>query len=138
MALFLEFAQQQWMPISALLVVLLLLFLHETRKAGPSVSPQQAIKLINGESGVFLDIRDQSEFKQGHIPDAINIPNTKLTDRMAELEKHRSAPIVVVCKMGQTAASAAKQLMNKDYNNVYRMSGGMMEWDNLQLPTVKK
>ena len=55
MALFLEFLAQEWILTLALLVVIVMLVLHEARKSGPSVSPQQAIGLINSEHGVFLD-----------------------------------------------------------------------------------
>ena len=68
--------------------------------------------------------------------DALHIPASKLADRMAELEKYRSKPIVLVCKMGQQSGAAGKQLKAQKFEQVYKMSGGMMEWGNLQLPTV--
>ena len=138
MALFLEFLAQEWILVLALLVVVVMLVLHEARKSGPSVSPQQAINLINSESGVFLDLRDGADFKQGHIVEAMHIPATKLASRMAELEKHKDKPIVLVCKMGQQASAAGKQLKAAGFSRVYKMTGGMMEWSNLQLPTVSK
>ncbi len=49
MALFFEFLTEQWMLAAALLVVIIMLFMHEARKSGPSVTPQQAITLINQE-----------------------------------------------------------------------------------------
>jgi rhodanese-related sulfurtransferase len=136
MALFLEFLAEQWLLATALLVVIIMLVMHEARKSGPSLSPQQAINLVNAEQGVFVDLRDPATFKQGHIVDALNIPAQKLGDRMAELEKYRDRPIVLVCKMGQQAGAAGKQLRAGKFEKVYKMSGGMMEWGNLQLPTV--
>jgi rhodanese-related sulfurtransferase len=136
MALFLEFLTQQWILVAALLAVIIMLVLHEARKSGPSLTPQQAINLINAQQGVFLDLRDAADYKQGHIVDALHIPASKLTDRMAELEKYRSKPIVLVCKMGQQSGAVGKQLKAQKFEQVYKMSGGMMEWGNLQLPTV--
>jgi rhodanese-related sulfurtransferase len=138
MALFLEFLTQQWILTLALLVVVVMLVLHEARKSGPSVSPQQAINLINGESGVFLDLRDSADYKQGHIVDAMHIPATKLAARMAELDRYKDKPIVLVCKMGQQSSAAGKQLKAGGFNQVYKMTGGMMEWSNLQLPVISK
>jgi rhodanese-related sulfurtransferase len=137
MALFLEFLAEQWILAAALLAVIIMLIMHEARKSGPSLSPQQAINLVNSEQGVFVDLRDAATFKQGHIVDALNIPAPKLADRLAELEKYRDRPIVLVCKMGQQAAGAGKQLRAGNYEKVYKMSGGMMEWVKLQLPTVR-
>lgn len=136
MALFLEFLAQQWMLAAALLVVVALLIMHEARKSGPSLSPQQAINVINAEDGVFVDLRDAAEFRKGHIVNAINIPSTKLPERMVELEKYKDKPIVLVCKMGQQSAAAGKQLKDAHFGQVYKMTGGMLEWGNLQLPTV--
>jgi len=137
MALFLEFLAQQWILVAALLAAVGMLVVHESRKAGPSLSPQQAINLVNAEQGIFLDVRDGGDFKQGHIADAMHIPAAKLGDRMGELDKHKDRPIVVVCKMGQQAGVAGKQLRAAGYDKVYKMAGGMLEWGNLQLPTVR-
>ena len=137
MALILEFVAQQWLLVAALLATVGMLFFHETRKSGPSLSPQQAINMVNGQDGLFLDLRDGGDYKQGHIVEALNIPVAKLPTRMAELEKYKTRPIVLVCKMGQQASVAGKQLKAAGYEEVYKMSGGMMEWGNLQLPTVK-
>ncbi len=137
MDLFLEFLGQQWLLVAALVAVLVMLVMHETRRSGPSLSPQQAINLVNAEKGAFLDLRDSAEYKKGHIVDAMHIPLAKLESRMAELEKYRDKPIVLVCKMGQQSGTAGKQLKAAGYDKVYKMSGGMLEWGNLQLPTVK-
>ena len=136
MALFFEFLAQQWILVAALLAVIVMLIMHESRKSGPSLSPQQAINIVNAEDGVFLDLREAAEFKKGHIVGAINIPATKLANRLAELEKYKEKPIVLVCKMGQQSGAAGKQLKAENYTKVYKMTGGMMEWTNLQLPTV--
>ena len=136
MALFLEFLTQQWILAAALSVVVIMLFMHETRKSGPSLSPQKAINMVNAEQGVFLDLRDAADYKKGHIVDAVHIPSGKLAERMAELEKYRNKPIILVCKMGQQASAAGKQLKSNNFEQVYKMTGGMMEWSNLQLPTV--
>jgi rhodanese-related sulfurtransferase len=137
MALFLEFLAQQWLLVSALLAVVVMLILHEARKAGPSLSPQQAINVVNTEQGVFVDLRDTAEYRKSHIVNALNIPAAKLPERMVELDKYKDKAIVLVCKMGQQSSAAGKQLKAAGYTKVYKMSGGMMEWSNLQLPTVK-
>ncbi len=137
MALFFEFLAQQWILVGALFTVLVMLFVHESRKSGASLTPQQAINLINAEGGLFLDLRDSGEYGKGHIVDSLNIPAAKLDARMAELEKFREKPIVLVCKMGQHSGSAGKKLTAQGYTSVYRMTGGMMEWGAMQLPLVK-
>jgi rhodanese-related sulfurtransferase len=138
MALFLEFLAQEWILALALVVVAGLLVWHEARKSGPAVSPQQAINLINGEQGVFVDLRDNADYRQGHIVDALHIPATKLAEREAELVKYKDKPVVLVCKMGQQSGAASKQLKASGFSRVFKMTGGMMEWNNLQLPVISK
>jgi hypothetical protein len=62
---FLIFVSEQWLLVFALLLSLNLLLFTESRKAGPALSPQQAINLTNKSGGIFLDVRDSKEFKRG-------------------------------------------------------------------------
>ena len=126
------------MLVAALTVCIGLLVRHESAKGGPSLSPQQLVGLINREQAVVVDLRDSKDFDSGHIVDALNIPFAKLSHRMAELDAYKQKPVVVVCKMGQHAGSAGKQLVQAGFENVSRLSGGMMEWQNSQLPLVSK
>lgn len=138
MELFLEFATQQWILIAALLATIGMLIAHEGRKSGPALSPQQAINLINSQDGVFVDLRDAAAFKKGHIVDALHIPAAKLQERSLELKAYTDKPLVLVCNMGQQSGAAGKQLRAAGFNQVYKMAGGMIEWSNLQLPTVSR
>lgn len=137
MALFLEFLAEQWILVAALGVCFALFFGHESRKSGKSLTPQRAISLVNKEEGVFVDLRDHGEYSKGHIVGAINIPLAKLDERASELQKFQEKPVVLVCKMGQHSGAAGKKLGAQGYSQVYRMSGGMMEWTSSQLPLVK-
>ena len=137
MALFFEFLVQEWILVAALLSVVALFFNLESRRSGKNLTPQQAINLVNSEEGVFVDLRDAAEFGKGHISEALNIPATKLDERVAELDKYRQKPIILVCKMGQATGAVGKKLNAKGFDQVYRMGGGMTEWSACQLPLVK-
>lgn len=136
MVLFFEFLAQQWILVAALLAVMVMLFMHETRKAGTSLTPQKAINLVNAEGGVFVDLRDTADFRAGHIVDAMHIPASKLMNNTGLLEKYRDKPVVLVCKMGQSAGPVGKKLNADGFQRVNIMTGGMMEWKNLQLPLI--
>lgn len=134
--LLIEFVSQQWMLVTALALCLFMLFQHESRKAGPALSPAQSISMINEEGGVFIDIRDAKEYGKGHIADAIHLPYASLTNRIGELEKYRDKPVIVVCRIGQTASAATKTLRAQGFEKAHRMTGGMMEWQAQKLPVV--
>tara|TARA_B100001939_G_scaffold261167_1_gene228237 strand:+ start:912 stop:1334 length:423 start_codon:yes stop_codon:yes gene_type:complete len=131
-----QFLGEQWVLVVGLMMVLTLLVLHETRKAGPSLSISEAVQLVNSEGGVFLDIRDAADFARGHITDALHIPAASLAGRSAELEKFREKPVVVVCKMGQSSGPATKTLRSQGFSRAQKLAGGMMEWDAQKLPVV--
>ncbi len=138
MTLFIEFLSQQWILASALLVCLTLLMQYESRKGGPQLSPQELINKVNHQQAVVIDLREKAEFDAGHVVDAINIPSAKLAARMSELDSHRDKPVVLVCKMGQHSGAAGKTLSANGFDDVYRLKGGMTEWQASQLPVVRK
>ncbi|MBL4827206.1 MAG: rhodanese-like domain-containing protein [Spongiibacteraceae bacterium] len=136
MALFIEFLNEQWMLVGGLVICLILLLQHESRKGGPSISPQQLISQVNHENAVVVDLRDPAEFRKGHIVDALNIPHAKLNERITELESYKDKPVILVCKLGQHSGTAGKALTEKGFDKVSRLSGGIAEWQNTQLPLV--
>lgn len=137
MAQFIEFLGQQWLLVSGLVVAIALLIRHESQRGGATLSPQQVINEVNKNQAVVLDLRDAADYKKGHIVDAINIPSAKLADRISELESYRDRPLILVCKMGQHSGAAGKTLAANGFVNISRLSGGMMEWQSMQLPLVK-
>ena len=108
MDLFIQFVGAKWYLFTAAIVLLLLLMNHERRKGGPSVSPAQLTQLVNQHEGIVVDLRDAADYRQGHIVDSLNLPLAKLPERIAELERYRDKPVVLVCKFGQSASGAAK------------------------------
>ena len=133
-----EFSVNHWDMVLALLATLAMLVFTERRKAAPSVSPQQATVLGNNDDALMLDIRSAADYKTGRILNAKNIPFAELSKRTSDLQQYRDKPIVLICKTGQTAASAANVLRKEGYAKVYRMTGGMLEWSNQGLPLVRK
>ncbi|OUR65029.1 sulfurtransferase [Bermanella sp. 47_1433_sub80_T6] len=135
---FIEFATNHWILVGLLAGCFALLAWDGSHKAGPKVGTHEATRLINQENALVLDIRDKADFKGGHLVDSMNIPNAQINNRLGELEKYKASPVIVVCKAGQTASSAAKILKENGFTEVYRLGGGIMEWSGNNLPLVKK
>ena len=133
-----EFSINHWDMVLALLATVAMLIFTERRKAAPSVTPQQATVMGNNDETLMLDIRSAADFKTGRVLNSKNIPFAELSKRMDDLQKHRDTPVVLICKTGQTAASAANMLRKDGYAKVYRMTGGMVEWTNQGLPLARK
>ncbi len=119
-------------------VLLLALFVrNESRRGGHAVTAQELVNMVNRDNAVVLDVRDKKEFDQGHIVNAVNIPFANLSGRLDELKKYRDQPVVVACKQGQHAGSAGTLLRKAGFDNISRLTGGIAEWRNQNLPVVK-
>ena len=118
--------------------LLLALFIrNEMNRGGASVNTQELVQLVNAQDAVVLDVRDKTEFDQGHIVDSINIPFANLDSRADELDKYKDKPLIVACKMGQHSGTAGTILKKKGFAQVSRLKGGMAEWRGQSLPVVK-
>ena len=130
------FASEQWILISVLLMLIYVFAFTERTKGGKPITVSEAVSLMNSDQAVLVDVRPSNEFQAGHIHGALNIPHTKLTGRISELEKCRSKIVLVADQMGQHAGGAGRALTKEGYN-VRRLSGGMTEWQGQKMPMVQ-
>lgn len=141
MSQFFEFVINHWM-LSLAFVVLLGLFIANEfgrRFRGfADVSPVDATRLINHEDAVLLDIREDKEYREGHILNARHIPLNMLGDRLRELEKFKGKPIIAYCRSGHRSARACALLRKHGFESVYNLGGGIMAWQNANFPVNKK
>lgn len=101
------------------------------------IGPQEAVMLFNHEDALLLDVREQSEWSDGHIAKARHIPLGKLKDRLTELEKFKGKPIVAVCRSGNRSGSACGILKKAGFENLHNLAGGMQAWEQAGLPREK-
>ena len=88
-----------------------------------------------GEEVTFIDSRNTELFKQGHIPNAINIEWRETLNRVDELPKE--TPIVFYCNTGTLSAKAQFILRLAGYENIMVLHGGLDAWNIAQKETVK-
>ena len=117
--------------------MLIAVIITEGARGGKKISAQQTTNLINKQEAVVLDVRPANEFSNGHLPNAINIPIKDFNNRVKELKKHQSSPIIIICKSGQSAGTAGQILNKEGFEEIYRLKGGMFEWQSANLPMVK-
>ena len=132
-----EFAANHYILVSAFFLLWTLFFFLESRRGSLAVSPQGATSLVNREDGMIIDVRDEDEYRQGHIAGSINVPLAKLNERSGELEKYRDKPVILVCKLGNQATHAGRQLQQQGFARLYRLRGGIQGWRADSLPVVR-
>ena len=83
----------------------------------------------DGQRPVVVDVREQHEFEEGHIPGAVHVPRGHLESRIEAASADRSRPIVLYCASGNRSALAADTLERQlGYEHVESMAGGITLW----------
>lgn len=77
------------------------------------------------ESGAYIvDVREEREFAQGHLKNAVNIPLSQLRQRMEEIPKDR--PVYLHCRTSQRSYNAVLALQGNGFDQVYNISGSFL------------
>jgi rhodanese-related sulfurtransferase len=100
---------------------------------GGAISAQEAVRLINREKAVVIDVCEKDEFAAGHVAGARSIPLSAL-DGSKDLPSNKALPLVVVCASGARATRAASQLRKAGHENARALGGGLKAWREASLP----
>jgi rhodanese-related sulfurtransferase len=100
-----------------------------------AVSPKQAAVMQSENKAIIVDVREDDEWKEHHIPGAVHIPLAQLNSRLPELQSYKNSPIITQCKSGGRSARAQQTLKSAGFSKVYNMDGGIQAWDKEGLKT---
>jgi rhodanese-related sulfurtransferase len=103
---------------------------------GVSVPTSEAVRLINREKGVLIDVGEPNEFAGGHASGARNVPYGQL-ESSKELPSNKALPLVLLCPSGARAGRAAALLRKAGYEKAVAVAGGTAAWREAQLPIDK-
>ncbi|MCH1921521.1 rhodanese-like domain-containing protein [Shewanella sp. A3A] len=123
---------------AALLVALIVTLFKMAFSKVKTINTQEATMLINKQEAVVIDVRGKDEFRKGHIVNAVNMPMADIKNSRANLEKHKSKPIILVCNAGMTSSQAAQILVKDGFEQVYSLKGGMGEWQAANMPVSRR
>ena len=92
------------------------------------ITAEEAKKIMDsGEEHIILDTREQDEFDEGHIPNAILIPYTEIENKAQEMLPDKDKLILVYCRSGRRSKIAAESLAKLGYTNIKEF-GGIIDW----------
>ena len=101
-----------------------------------SIAPKEASAIFTAQKAVIVDVREDSEWNEQHIPGAIHIPLAQLNERLAELKQYQDSPVNTQYRTGGRSAQAFDVLKAAGFSKVYNMDGGIIAWDKAGLKTA--
>ena len=94
------------------------------------VSAAEALELASSGWRI-LDVREQGEWNEGHIPGATLVPLADVPSRIGEVAPDREAPLLVHCAVGARSLRASAWLAQNGYTNVVSMRASLLDWRQL-------
>lgn len=103
------------------------------------ISPKQLQDfVIAGKQVDLVDVRTPVEFREVHVPYALNIPLHELTiEKIAASRKSTGDPLYVICRSGSRGNQACEKLVAAGCSDVVNVDGGTQAWDQAGLPVVR-
>ena len=103
---------------------------------GAKVSTSEAVRLINREKGVLIDVCEPAEYAAGHPVGAKNVPFGSLEGAKA-LPSNKALPVILTCASGARSARAATLLRKQGYEKAVSLTGGNRAWVDASLPVER-
>ncbi len=127
-----------WIGLAVVLAALAASELWRTFRGPRPVAAGEAVRLINSQDAVVVDVRSAADFKKGHILNAINLPLAGIETRAKEVSKDTDRTIVCYCAIGNAGPQACVKLKKLGYANAVALKGGINAWQSAGLPVTTK
>ncbi len=118
-----EFIEKHKFLIAIIILIILVIFVAGQNKT-PSIinatDSESVSEIVEDDEVVIIDVREEAEYNEGHIPHARNIPYTQIKNKV---DYDLNTKIAVYCQTGARSHLAAVQLNQMGYKYVYDMGG---------------
>lgn len=104
----------------------------ETLSLGPSVDVQTVDEIRQRDDVYLIDVREQYEYDEAHIPNITLIPLGQVPDRISEIPTDKT--VILTCRSGNRSGQATDFLRQQGFDNVHNMEGGIVAWQAAGLP----
>lgn len=110
---------------------------HQTGKAF-RLNPVNAIRMMNDNDALLLDVREPVDYGKAHISNATNMPLSTFKERLKDITQYKDKPVLTYCSSGSVSAQACKALKQAGFTNVHNVNGGLSGWQEAKLPVTGK
>ena len=101
----------------------------------PEVNVQTVAEVKDRTDVTVLDVREQWEYDEGHIPGVVLIPLGEIPNRLSEIPTDKT--VIVTCRSGNRSAQAVDFLRQNGFDNVHNMLGGIVAWQQAGYEVVR-
>src|SRR5215210_185730 len=84
----------------------------------------------------LIDVREPHEWAEAHLAPAVHVPQGELLDRIDDVVAERSRRVLLYCRTDNRSSRAADALREVGYDDVAVMRGGIVAWQEADLPVV--
>lgn len=136
-----EFAIKYWYLFAALAFFTLWLLFSDTlqrRKGIHIIDVKRAVRLLNDDSVQVYDLRPAKDYQNGYIAGAKNIDVNSLDSYVNEIKKGKKQPMLIDARGTNASGIAAKLKKLGIEKDIYTIAGGMMKWQEENMPLTKK
>ena len=104
-------------------LIIICLILTACSSKYETITTNEALALMN-KGAIVIDVRTESEYNEGHIKGAINIP----VDEIENITYDKNETLIVYCASGVRSSNAATILADMGYTSLYNLDGGLLNW----------
>ena len=134
-----EFIQQNMVWVGLALVSgTMLLWPMLTGGGKDELTPAAATMMMNRDEATVIDVRDANDWSAGHIQGAKHMALAQLEKHLSEIEKLKTAPVIICCANGMRSVAAVSTLKKSGFEKVFMLNGGIAAWKEANLPLTKK
>jgi adenylyltransferase/sulfurtransferase len=104
----------------------------------PEITPTELkVRLDNGDVPLLVDVREHFEQRIADLPahHQLRVPTGELLHRMGEIDRDRE--VVVYCRSGSRSAWAVRLLLERGFESVLNLKGGIIGWHDEVDPTIR-
>ncbi len=93
-----------------------------------TIDVDSAHKLWPDHKPFVIDVRNRDDYRDTHVPGAVNIPLHELSEHVSDLPEDRNTPVLTVCQRGNISLPAVLFLNSLGYRDARSITGGTNAW----------